>query len=209
MKTSIRKQFVEIQGKSILWHTLTRLQRLEPDRLVVALPAEEMLELPEYGIDTVPGGESRRDSVINALEVLDDLGDDSWIMVHDGVRPCVRSSDILALCEQVAGLDVGGILAVPVVDTLKRVETSGDRSVIAGTVDRNALWAALTPQLFRKGVLSQALQSAGEVTDEASAVEALGYQPLIVEGSRDNIKVTRPEDLALASFYLSQQEVEW
>ena len=126
--------------------------------------------------------------------------------MHDAARPCVRAEDIARLIEQLADDPVGGLLAIPVRDTMKRAETN--RRVIT-TEDRQGLWHALTPQMFRFGKLRHALEQALEdealVTDEASAIELAEYEPLLVEGHADNIKVTRPEDLALASFYLDQQ----
>ena len=128
-----------------------------------------------------------------------------WVLVHDAARPCLRSEDIDKLIEKAIN-DIGGILAVPVRDTMKRAD---DDQHISETVDRNQLWHALTPQMFRLGqlhdVLTLALDNNQLVTDEASAMELAGHKPLLVEGHSDNIKITRPEDLALAEYYLKQQ----
>ena len=128
------------------------------------------------------------------------------MLVHDAARPCVRAEDITHLITQLMNDDIGGLLAVPVRDTMKRAGTN--QRVIA-TEERKGLWHALTPQMFRFGKLRHALEQAIEdeslVTDEASAMELAEYEPLLVEGHADNIKVTRPEDLALATFYLQQQ----
>jgi len=125
--------------------------------------------------------------------------------VHDAARLCLTRGDVLKLIEALQEDPVGGILAVPVSDTLKTVENG----LITGTPDRSRVWRALTPQMFRYGLLCRALAEAAEqdklVTDEASALELAGYQPKIVEGRPDNLKITRPEDLPLAAFYLERQ----
>ena len=130
---------------------------------------------------------------------------DDWVLVHDAARLCLTACDVLKLIETLQHDPVGGILAVPVSDTLKTVE----QGLVIGTPDRSSTWRALTPQMFRYGLLKTALEEAAErgnlVTDEASAIELKGYQPRIVEGRSDNIKITRPEDLPLAAFYLENQ----
>jgi 2-C-methyl-D-erythritol 4-phosphate cytidylyltransferase len=152
------------------------------------------------------GGSERCHSVLNGLELLQQHADDNdWVLVHDAARPCLRQADIDHLITGLEGDDVGGILAVPVRDTMKRDDSAGQ---IAHTEDRNGLWHALTPQMFPLGLLREALQQAlsdgFEVTDEASALEHAGKPPKLVEGHADNIKITRPEDLALAAFFLQQ-----
>jgi 2-C-methyl-D-erythritol 4-phosphate cytidylyltransferase len=142
---------------------------------------------------------------MNALGVLAGrLGADDWVLVHDAARPCLRRRDLDRLMDTLADDPVGGLLAVPVRDTMKRADTTGR---VCATEDRRGLWHALTPQMFRFEVLYSALTAARErhlaVTDEASAVEAAGLAPRLVEGRADNIKITRPEDLALAEFYLT------
>jgi 2-C-methyl-D-erythritol 4-phosphate cytidylyltransferase len=144
---------------------------------------------------------------LNALQELSThASDEDWVLVHDAARPCVRTEDIARLIAQLTDDPVGGLLAVPVRDTMKRA--SSNQRVIS-TETREGLWHALTPQMFRFGKLRHALEQAIEdealVTDEASAMELAGNEPLLVEGHADNIKVTRPEDLALATFYLQQQ----
>lgn len=203
------KQFVELNGTPMLQHVLSRLLALEPRRLVVAtVPGDTAIEaLPaRKECVLIEGGETRAESVRHGLAALD-LADNDWVMVHDAARPCVTADDIRRLIRTVGDDDVGGILAVPVVETVKR---SDDSLRIDGTVARDGLWLAQTPQLFRFGLLNRALESAAqeslEVTDEASAVEWLGLAPLLVEGRKDNIKVTTPEDIALAEHYLRLQE---
>jgi 2-C-methyl-D-erythritol 4-phosphate cytidylyltransferase len=129
---------------------------------------------------------------------------DDWILVHDAARPCLPRSDLERLIAECAGDAIGGILALPVAETVKRVaKDEAGVARIAKSEDRSQLWLAQTPQMFRVGLLAQALHAAtGEVTDEASAVERLGLQPRLVIGSRRNIKVTYAEDLAIAEALL-------
>lgn len=204
-----RKQYIELGGKPMLQHVLEKLLSLGPKELVVAVAPDDagFEKLPaSAACRAVQGGASRADSVQLGLAALN-AGDDDWVMVHDAARPCVSVDDILRLEKTVGDDGVGGILAIPVVETVKR---SDDNERIDGTVSRDGLWLAQTPQLFRRGMLIRALQSAKkeglEVTDEAAAVEWLGFAPLLVEGSRENIKVTTPGDIALAEYYLRLQE---
>ena len=150
------------------------------------------------------GGPERADSVRAGLDrIRDEALADDWVLVHDVARPCVRATDIETLLTTLSEDPVGGLLAAPLSDTVKRV---ADDSRVDGTADRTRLWRALTPQVFRFGLLDRALQQALvsdiRVTDEASAIEALGYRPRIIRGRPDNIKVTVPEDLALAAWFL-------
>ena len=142
-------------------------------------------------------------SALNAL--VDKASDDDWVLVHDAARPCIKVADIHRLINTLKSDPVGGILALPSHDTLKNVM----QGQIVDSVDRNRVWRALTPQMFRYGALKKVLQLAVEkgqvVTDEASAFELNGFQPKIVEGQPGNIKITRPEDLILAKFYLEQE----
>ena len=141
------------------------------------------------------GGATRHRSVLNGLEKLrPQLADADWMLVHDAARPGVTVDLIDKLIGAVGNDEVGGLLAMPIVDTLKR----GLGNRVARTVERANLWAAQTPQMFRYGLLLRALQSAHDVTDEASAIEALGFQPLLVQGSTRNFKVTLPDDALLA-----------
>lgn len=212
MGAATPKQYLEVRGRPALQHTLERLLAVaEFSAVVVALGAEDGYwpDLPfadHPRVLTAPGGKERADSVLSALTRLEGLADDDdWVLVHDAARLCVTVSDIRKLMQTLADDPVGGILALPSSDTLKGVENSR----IVDTVDRNHVWRALTPQMFRVGALRAALQDAAArgltVTDEASALELQGLAPRIVEGRPDNIKITRPEDLALAAFYLEQQ----
>ncbi|MCZ6502888.1 MAG: 2-C-methyl-D-erythritol 4-phosphate cytidylyltransferase [Gammaproteobacteria bacterium] len=197
------KQYIDVGGKSILEHTLTRILGLHPDKLVLVVAREDNLYKSIPVVDQCEiavGGIERMDSVLSGLGKLD-IDADDWVMVHDAVRPCVRTADILLLCSEVRDHEIGGLLGIPVTDTVKRV----DGNLVVGTIDRSQLWLAQTPQLFRYGILMQALQAAPTgATDESSAVEALGHQPMMVQGHSDNIKVTTQADLSIATFYLSQ-----
>ena len=127
-----------------------------------------------------------------------------WVLVHDAARPCLPERDLQRLLDECSGDEIGGILALPIVDTVKKA-AQDERGVvrIAGSEDRSALWRAQTPQMFRAGVLAQALKRArGAVTDEASAVEEMGLKPRLVAGSPENLKVTYPGDLAIAESIL-------
>ena len=215
MGAATPKQYLEILNQPVIEHTLARLLEVQGlEKIVIAVSAEDRYwsQLAVAGhsrVETVLGGEERSDSVYNSLQFLSGVArEDDWVLVHDVARPCVQVNDIERMMEQLQSHGVGGVLAVPVSDTIKRV--SG--TAIEETVDRSHLWQAQTPQMFRLGTLRNAIKTARErgmaMTDEASAIELLGLQPEVVEGSGSNIKITRPEDLALAEFYLSRNLVE-
>jgi len=156
-----------------------------------------------------PGGAERCHSVRNGLTALADrAAEDDWVLVHDAARPCLRRSDLDRLLAALREEPVGALLAVPIADTVKRA----DAGQVAETLPRSALWRAYTPQAFRLGLLRRALAQAQArdvvVTDDASAVELLGLRPALIECQADNIKITRPEDLPLAAFYLQQQQLD-
>lgn len=211
MQSDRPKQYLELAGKTVIEQTLIRLLGAEVfDAVVVAISADDPywpdLELSRHPHTiTAPGGKERADSVLSALQAISGKADaDDWVLVHDAARPCITFEDIHKLIGRLRDDDVGGILALSSHDTLKHVENDA----IVGTLDRRHIWRALTPQMFRYGMLKNALiESAGNpsITDEASALELKGFKPKIVEGRADNIKITRPEDLALAHFYLEQQ----
>lgn len=146
------------------------------------------------------GGDTRRQSVLNGLLAMrPEVGDDEWVLVHDAARPGLSAALVDRLIAGVRDDEVGGLLALPVVDTLKRSDSHGRA---CATVPRAGLWSAQTPQMFRYGLLKQALEAAADVTDEAGAIEAMGLAPRLVPGSARNMKVTLPGDLALAELYL-------
>lgn len=205
------KQYLELAGKTVIEQTLLRLLQANVfNAIAVAISSEDPywpgLEISKHpAILTAPGGKERADSVLSALRALrNEASDNDWVLVHDAARPCITSTDIHHLIDLLQTDEVGGILALSSHDTLKNVQDNN----ILGTLDRTHIFRALTPQMFRYGMLKSALEAAegnSAVTDEASALELTGWQPKIVEGRPDNIKITRPEDLALAHFYLEQQ----
>ncbi|WP_192458795.1 2-C-methyl-D-erythritol 4-phosphate cytidylyltransferase [Musicola keenii] len=202
------KQYLTIHDRTIIEHTLSALlQHPRIRRIVVAVSAGDtyFARLPlasDPRIQVVTGGRERADSVLAGLSQIQDA---EWVLVHDAARPCLHPDDLERLLMLTRESEIGGILAVPVRDTMKR----GDNGRITHTVSRDELWHALTPQLFPlallRDCLSKALQDGATITDEASALEYCGYQPRLVPGRSDNIKVTRPEDLALAEFYLTRR----
>lgn len=214
MEAEYPKQYLKIHDKYILEHTIERFSaHPRITGVVVALAkndpywAELSLSNNEK-VKTTIGGKERYHSVLNCLNYLQSFADqEDWVLVHDAARPCVRREDIDNLMAGLEQHPVGGILALPVKDTMKR---AGDNNQINETVERQGLWHALTPQMFRLGQLRRALSEVLErgllVTDDAQAIEALGLQPALVQGHPDNIKITLQSDLTLAEFFISQQE---
>ncbi|MBE2897149.1 2-C-methyl-D-erythritol 4-phosphate cytidylyltransferase [Pasteurellaceae bacterium HPA106] len=209
MGASVPKQYLTLGDKTVLEHTVSLLARHRTiDEIVIAVAENDhwIARLKPH-FDTkvrcVIGGVSRAQSVYNALCTLDQA---AWALVHDGARACLHLSDIDKLLE--IDSPEGAILACPVTDTLKLADK---HTRIQHTVDRTLLWQALTPQFFPVSALRAGYEYAFdkqlEVTDDASAVELIGLQPHLVEGRRDNIKITRPEDLALAEFYLQRRDM--
>lgn len=213
MRSSLPKQYLPIKGVTILEHTINKFLSMDIIAgVIVALAPNdtrfESLAIASHPkVTTTTGGAERSESVLSALGVLKSkiLAND-WVLVHDAARPCITQAAVKALIEAVKDHSVGGILGVPVSDTLKHVD---HQLMIESTVDRQNIWQAQTPQLFRYGILLESLRLAlnlgNAVTDEASALEMSGYQPQIVAGHRDNIKITHSEDLAIAEFVLDQQ----
>lgn len=210
------KQYLELDGQTILEHTLRRLASHPRITGIIVAIASDDPWWPNISLDdgveihVVDGGQERSDSVLNALTKLASLTNDNpWVLVHDAARPCLRHQDIDKMLAELSDHAVGGILAVPVNDTVKRVDSSQQ---ITETVCRKGLWRAMTPQMFHLHALSDALIQAKQqnlaVTDDASAMELAGFQPMIVEGHSDNIKITLPQDLALARLFLQQQAGE-
>lgn len=213
----VPKQYLPLNGRPVIVHTVERLAahpRIaglvvalaleDPHWERLALRAEVALEKPLW---TAPGGAERCHSVLNGLRVLaGHAAADDWVLVHDAARPCVRPEDLDRLMDALATHPCGGLLGLPVKDTMKRVDAAG---AVRETVDRTDLWHALTPQMFRLAALRAALEDAlaadVQVTDEASAMERIGCRPQMVAGHADNLKITRPEDLDLARLYLTRQ----
>jgi 2-C-methyl-D-erythritol 4-phosphate cytidylyltransferase len=213
MGSTVPKQYLELADRTVIEHTLELF--VSHDRLagvVVALSVEDgYWDSTAYAahprVRRAPGGAERCHSVLNALSALDGQADaDDWVLVHDAARPCLRLADLDRLIDSLLDDAVGGLLGIPVRDTMKR---AGADERIETTVDRSSLWHAYTPQMFRLGLLRRALHEALEandlVTDDASAIERLGLAPRLIEGHADNIKITRAEDLPLAQFYLQRQ----
>jgi 2-C-methyl-D-erythritol 4-phosphate cytidylyltransferase len=220
MQSNVSKQYLRIHQKTVIEHTLDCfLYHPSVVGVIVVLHSEDPywksvadnlpLNIPVY---TVEGGNQRSDSVLQGLDYLsmvEKVEADHWVMVHDAARPCLTQVDLNALLELTTRTNVvGGILATPVKDTMKRAQKNSH--TILKTENRDDLWHALTPQLFRLGELQQSLQqgldSQANITDEASAMELTGQYPELVEGSSQNIKITRPDDIELATWLLSKKD---
>ena len=204
MRADRPKQYLQLAGKTILEHTLgCFVEHPQLRGLVVSLAADDpywpqLACAQDTRIHRAAGGRERADSVLGGLLRLVELGarEQDWVLVHDAARPNLARSDLDLLLAELADDEVGGLLAVPARDTLKRAGADGR---VLETVDRSPIWLAYTPQMFRLGPLRQALTDAlaagVAITDEASAVEWAGHAPRLIEGRADNLKVTRPEDL--------------
>jgi len=210
------KQYAALAGKPMLWHAVRAICVPPVEHVFVVLaPQDEAFSRHDWSAfagklePLYCGGGTRRDSVYNGLVASRGVVDaDDWVLVHDAARPCLPRKDLENLIQETEADEVGGILALPVAETVKAVsKDEGGTQRIERTEDRAQLWLAQTPQMFRVGLLAQALQRArGPVTDEASAVEQMGLKPRLVAGSRENLKVTYPEDLAIAEAILNRRE---
>ena len=215
MFTDVPKQYLSINGRRIIEYSLeTFCNHPQICGVFVAIAAGDKFwaELScgkHPKIKSAAGGLVRAQSVLNCLHVLSTMaGAEDWVLVHDAARPCISGEDIDQLITVLRDHPVGGLLALPVRDTMKRADIGqGSGYHVTETVNRQGLWHALTPQMFRLGRLTQALEQAirqGQiVTDESQAMELAGLRPRLVEGRAENIKVTRPSDLKLAELYLS------
>jgi 2-C-methyl-D-erythritol 4-phosphate cytidylyltransferase len=204
MRADRPKQYLQVAGRSILEHTLSCfLDHPQLKGLMVSVATDDPFwpTLPcarDPRVERVAGGSERADSVFSGLLRMAELGagDSDWVLVHDAARPNLAREDLNKLLGTLAEDSVGGLLGVPVRDTLKRV---GDDGRVLQTVDRQTIWQAYTPQMFRLGPLRKAMQAAlaagVRLTDEASAIEWMGLAPRLVEGRADNLKITHPEDL--------------
>ncbi|NHQ88600.1 2-C-methyl-D-erythritol 4-phosphate cytidylyltransferase [Iodobacter sp. HSC-16F04] len=202
------KQYLDLSGKPLIWHTLSALAKVaELDRIVVVIsPEDEWWDSFDWSgfarLEVLRcGGASRAESVLNGLYAVQAAVDD-WVLVHDAARPCLDPALVSQMIAALRGHPVGGILAVPVADTLKLAQAGQH---IAHTHPRDGLWQAQTPQMFRVAQLAHALATGmgPDITDEASALEKLGLQPRLIMGSPWNLKVTYPQDLRLAALILA------
>ncbi|HEU0258475.1 MAG TPA: 2-C-methyl-D-erythritol 4-phosphate cytidylyltransferase [Burkholderiales bacterium] len=206
------KQYLPLAGRPMLWHAVRAVCVPPVESVFVVLaPSDSAFATHDWSAfagklePLYCGGETRRDSVYNGLvAAMAAVEANDWMLVHDAARPCLPRKDFDTLLRETQHDEVGGILALPIADTVKKAakDESGAQRV-AATEDRSVLWLAQTPQIFRAGLLAQALQRArGAPTDEAAAVEQLGLRPRLIAGSRENLKVTWPEDITLAESIL-------
>lgn len=216
MGAEVPKQYLPLLGRPLIWHTLAALCAVPALARVFVVLSPDDAQWDRFDWSAVDGrvevlrcgGATRADSVTNGLRALRGrVGVEDWMLVHDAARACLSVAHVEALLREVADDAVGGILAVPVADTLKRAEGTGVADArIETTVPRERLWQAQTPQMFRHALLLDALERAPAVTDEASAVEAMGLRPRLVAADATNLKVTYPLDLHLAEIILRDRE---
>jgi 2-C-methyl-D-erythritol 4-phosphate cytidylyltransferase len=208
MGYDIPKQYLPLAGQPMIFHAINTLCACPEITtvFVVLSPGDTLFhefDWQPFGdkLQTLYcGGHTRADTVLNGL-LASEIEPDDWVLVHDAARPCLTQAHLNRLIAELRDDAVGGILAVPVADTLKRADAE---QRILKTENRELLWQAQTPQMFRAGLLAQALQQCKTVTDEASAVEALGLHPRLVAGDSSNFKVTYPQDIRLAELLLQQ-----
>jgi 2-C-methyl-D-erythritol 4-phosphate cytidylyltransferase len=211
----VPKQYLALAGKPVLWHAVASVC-VAPVQSVFVVLAPEDREFARHDWSAFAGrleplycgGESRRDSVFNGMvAAMAAVDADDWMLVHDAARPCLPKRDLDSLIAETREDQIGGILALPAADTVKKAAKDEAGALrVAGTEDRSQLWLAQTPQMFRCGLLVQALKEAKTaVTDESGAVEQMGLKPRLVAGSRENIKVTFPEDMKIAEAILDNR----
>lgn len=214
MAAALPKQYLPLAGQPLLCHALDALCATPAIAKVFLVLAPDDGHWRDRYTAAWPGrvrvlrcgGATRAESVANGLDAAaGEIAADDWVLVHDAARACLTRHHIETLIAALADDPVGGLLAVPVADTLKRGPAGNDEPRVAATVPRDGLWQAQTPQMFRRGLLQRALQRAPAVTDEAGAVEALGLRPRLVPGDMTNLKVTYPIDLQLAEWILRQR----
>jgi 2-C-methyl-D-erythritol 4-phosphate cytidylyltransferase len=215
LRGEIPKQYLPLAGKPMLWHAVKALCAAPVENVFVVLAPEDrqfaQFDWSAFAGKLEPlycGGETRRDTVYNGMvAAMAAVDADDWMLVHDAARPCLPKQDLMNLIRETDDDRIGGILALPVAETVKKAgkDEAGVQRV-AVTEDRSQLWLAQTPQMFRCGLLTEALQKAKlTVTDEAGAIEQMGLRPRLVTGSRENIKVTFPEDLGIAEAILARR----
>ncbi len=219
MNTVIPKQYLPVSGRAVIEHTLARICQCSSVNHVVVGIARADLNWPQLSFDhdkltaVVEAGTERVDTVANCLQfIVEQGGEADWVLVHDAARPCIRVSDIERLLAAVIGYTDGGILALPLSDTIKRSRQNTTAGVILETVSREGLWRAMTPQVFKAGELLSAIEQARlegvSLTDEASAMELTAAQTMLVPCSPDNIKITLPQDIQFAEMILRAQQHE-
>ncbi|MBE0626568.1 MAG: 2-C-methyl-D-erythritol 4-phosphate cytidylyltransferase [Burkholderiales bacterium] len=205
------KQYLDLLGRPMLHHSVKALladARIDTVFVVLAPADREFKQYPwgEFGGRLAPlycGGATRHDSVLNGLVAASSTVEpEDWMLVHDAARPCLGRRELQRMLDELAADEIGGILGVPVADTLKRADPVAR---IQATESRENLWQAQTPQMFRHGLLLQALGRTAKLSDEAGAVEAMGLKPKLVQGSAENLKVTYAEDLQLAQTILTSR----
>lgn len=208
MGHELPKQYLDLAGRPMIWHALSTLCANESIKTVFVVLAPDDGYFARYDWSHCAGkleplycgGATRAESVANGL-LASELEADDWVLVHDAARPCLSAHLLTRMISELRDDAVGGILAVPVADTLKRADA---QHRIAYTEPREGLWKAQTPQMFRAGLLAEALVRCNNVTDEASAIEALGLQPKLVASDTSNFKVTYPQDIILAELLLKE-----
>jgi len=209
------KQYAALAGRPMLWHAVAAVCRPPVEAVFVVLaPGDTAFKSCDWSAfagrlePLYCGGETRRDSVYNGLvAAMAAVNADDWVLVHDAARPCLPAADLERLVAECRDDQIGGILALPIAETVKRADKDeGGVQRVAGSEDRSQLWLAQTPQMFRAALLAEALRRAkAPVTDEAGAIEQMGLKPRLVLGSRENLKVTYAEDLAIAEAILGRR----
>jgi 2-C-methyl-D-erythritol 4-phosphate cytidylyltransferase len=214
MGQGVPKQYRVLAGRPMIHHALRALSAAPAIERVFLILApgdafgrgQDWSAVSSKILPLACGGATRAESVANGLRAASGVTDDDWVLVHDAARPCLSGAVLGRMMAALANDEVGGLLALRAADTLKRGDAAGR---VVETVPREDIWQAQTPQMFRRGLLLRALERAGDaVTDEASAVEALGLRPRLVPGDPRNIKVTVPQDLALAELILQSMDEE-
>ncbi|MBI4808939.1 MAG: 2-C-methyl-D-erythritol 4-phosphate cytidylyltransferase [Nitrosomonadales bacterium] len=209
MGNELPKQYLDLAGRPMIWHALSTLCANSNIKtvFVVLAPGDEFFARYDWShcagklAPLYCGGATRAESVANGL-LVSEMEPDDWVLVHDAARPCLSAHLLSRMISELRHDPVGGILAVPVADTLKRADS---QQRIAHTEPREGLWQAQTPQMFRAGLLGEALARCNTVTDEASAVEAMGLHPRLVGSDSSNFKVTYPQDIELAELLLKDK----
>ncbi len=208
MGNELPKQYLDLAGRPMIWHALSTLCANPNIKTVFVVLAPDDEYFARYDWSHCAGklaplhcgGKTRAESVANGL-LVSELEPDDWVLVHDAARPCLSAHLLARMIAELRDDPVGGILAVPVADTLKRADAAGR---VLRTESREQLWQAQTPQMFRAGLLAEALSRSNNVTDDASAIEAMGLQPRLVASDTSNFKVTYPQDIELAELLLNK-----